>query len=259
MNSTRSMKINQLLQKWPRGTVALHVWLSKQGISWKLAEQYRKRGWIDALGRGAFVRRGDTVTWQGGIYALQTYSSSTIHPGGRTALELQGLAHFLPLGKQSIHLYGSAGERLPAWFREHDWSANIHFTVRALFTGAENAGLTKLQFGDSHILASSPERAILEYLDDVPYPNSFDEALLLMEGLATLRPALLHRLLEACSSVKVKRVFLFLADHVGHRWNRRVDRDGIDLGRGKRVVVRGGRLDATYEITVPSHFVRGAT
>lgn len=254
MDSTRSMKINRLLQKWPRGTVALHSWLSKQGVSPKLAEQYRKREWIDAVGRGAFVRRGDTVRWQGAVFALQQYAGKQIHPGGRTALALQGYGHFLSFGEPVLRLYGKPGARLPAWFRLHDWSVDVRFTATALFADGESS-MSEMPFGEFAILVSSPERAILEYLTDVPDTSTVDEALLLMEGLATLRPGVLQGLLKVCRSVKVKRLFFFIADKAGHPWRKRLRTDTIDLGSGKRVIIRGGRLDTRYGITVPPHLL----
>jgi hypothetical protein len=42
------------------------------------------------------------------VYAIQTASGKRIHPGGRTALELHGLAHFLGLSTRApVYLYGS--------------------------------------------------------------------------------------------------------------------------------------------------------
>jgi hypothetical protein len=61
----------------------------------------------------------------------------------------------------------------------------------------------------------------------------------------------LQKLLEDCKSVKVKRLFFFFADRHNHAWLKRLDRSRIDLGKGKRMLVRGGKLDPTYEITVP--------
>ncbi len=72
-----------------------------------------------------------------------------------------------------------------------------------------------------------------------------------MEGLATLRPDLAQRLLEQCRSVKAKRLFLYLAEQSNHSWFDKLEKAGINLGKGKRVVVKGGRLDTKYNITVP--------
>lgn len=255
MDSPTSMKVNQLLQAWPPGTVAVHPWLKEQGVSRKLAEQYRRRGWIDAIGRGAFIRRGDKVGWPGALYAIQKSGGKRIHPGGRTALELLGLGHFLRLGTRApLHLYGAPGERLPTWYRQHDWGRDVRFTATGLF--GRDLFVTPRSFGAFAIEVSTPERAILEHLDGFQAQTSFEEARGLVEGLTTLRPEVLQTLLETCTSVKVKRLFLYLADLAGHPWRAKLKDKRIDLGRGKRLLVRGGTLDPKYQITVPLETTR---
>ena len=73
----------------------------------------------------------------------------------------------------------------------------------------------------------------------------------MMEGLATLRPGRLQKLLEDCRSIKVKRLFFFFADRHPHAWLKRLDKRTVGLGDGKRMLVRGGKLNKTYQITVP--------
>ena len=251
MDSHNSMKINKVLQAWPKGTVAVHAWLKAQGVSRKLAEQYRRRAWIDAVGRGAFIRRGDNVEWPGAVYAIQSGSGRRIHPGGHTALELHGLAHFLGLSARApVYLYGAPGVRLPTWFRAHDWQHPIRYSATGLFS--KDLGLTPRSFGDFAVDISSPERAVLEYLDGFPEDGSFEEARELVEGLTTLRPEVLQSLLEMCSSVKVKRMFLYLADQAKHPWRAELKDQRIELGSGKRSLVREGKFDARYQITVPA-------
>jgi hypothetical protein len=251
MSASRGEKLNQLLQAWPSGTVALPPFFARQGVTASLTARYRKSGWIDALGRGAFVRRGDKVDWQGAVYALQRHAGKAIQPGGLTALELNGQAHFLRMakGRPEVHLYGPPGERLPSWMREHDWGVLFRYFGQKLFSHSVDVG-QKL-FGGFSLSISSPERAILEVLDGVPEVASFEEARLLMEGLPSLRPGLMQQLLEACTSVKVKRLCLHLADATQMPWRSELVDSRIDLGSGKRQIVRGGRLDARYNITVP--------
>jgi hypothetical protein len=89
----------------------------------------------------------------------------------------------------------------------------------------------------------------------VPEKEPFDDARLLMEGLTTLRPSVLQSLLEDCNSVKAKRLFLSLAESAGHAWLGKLDLARVDLGKGKRVLVKGakgGRLDAKYQIVLPA-------
>ena len=99
-------------------------------------------------------------------------------------------------------------------------------------------------------LISAPERAIFEVLHLVPQEQGFEEARLLMEGLTGLRPKLVQTLLEQCRSIKVKRLFLHLAQRCNHAWVKKLDLKRIKLGSGNRVIVPGGRFDPQYRITV---------
>ena len=51
--------------------------------------------------------------------------------------------------------------------------------------------------------------------------------------------------------MKVKRLFLFFADRHRHAWLKRLEKDTISLGTGKRMLVKGGKLNKAYQITVP--------
>jgi hypothetical protein len=51
----------------------------------------------------------------------------------------------------------------------------------------------------------------------------------------------------------VKRVFSFFADRHQHGWMKRTDRSVVDLGNGKRMLVKRGKLDRAYQITVPEN------
>ena len=98
---------------------------------------------------------------------------------------------------------------------------------------------------------SSPERATLELLDELPDRESFHQVDKLFEGLANLSPHRVENLLARCKNVKVKRLFFYFADRHKHAWLKRIDRTKVDLGKGKRLLVRGGKLDTAYLITVP--------
>ena len=49
----------------------------------------------------------------------------------------------------------------------------------------------------------------------------------------------------------MKRLLFFFADRHQHAWLPRINKDAIDLGKGKRMLVRGGKLNTAYQITVP--------
>ena len=143
-----------------------------------------------------------------------------------------------------------------AWKRARAASPNLNWTPdedKGDRTDTCHDGLVVQPWGHWHwpLTLSSPERAILELLDELPNHETFHQADMLMEGMATLSPRRLQKLLEICRSVKVKRLFLFFADRHPHAWVKRLDKDAITLGTGKRMLVKGGKLNKAYQITVP--------
>jgi len=98
------------------------------------------------------------------------------------------------------------------------------------------------------------EMAIMEMLNEVNDRQSFEHAAQVLEGLTVLRPGVFDALLAACRSIKVKRLFLFWSAHFGYPWSKRLEIPGLDLGSGNRQIVKGGRLDKRFLITVPEDF-----
>nr|WP_263429354.1 type IV toxin-antitoxin system AbiEi family antitoxin domain-containing protein [Nannocystis pusilla] len=88
-------------------------------------------------------------------------------------------------------------------------------------------------------------------LDELPQHESFHQVDMIVEGLRTLSPRRLQKLLVDCRSIKVKRLFFWFAERHRHAWLEHIDRSCIDLGSGKRLLVKGGKLDPKYLITVP--------
>ena len=94
------------------------------------------------------------------------------------------------------------------------------------------------------------ERSVLEMLYLAPDKNSLKEIYQLMEMLNVLKPKLMQELLENCSSIKVKRLFLYIAEKLDYPWFKKIDISKIDLGKGKRVIEKGGKLDKKYNIVI---------
>jgi len=99
--------------------------------------------------------------------------------------------------------------------------------------------------------SSSGSGSAKSTFDDLADHESFHQVDVLMEGLSDLAPRRLQKLLVRCRSVKVKRLFFFFADRHRHAWLKHIERAAIDLGSGKRMLVKEGRYDPTYQITVP--------
>ncbi len=243
--------MNQLLRQWPKATVATQTWLNQLGISSKLADWHVNSGWLERFGPRAFNQPDDKVDWRGGLYALQTQLGMTVHVGARTALELQGQAHFVPMGQKKIALVSDVVEQLPAWFKKSPWEMDVIHYCLTMFESVPDEATTRLDCGGFQILMSSPERAVMEQMRLAQHNEQVEHVYLLMEGLGTLRPSVVQALLESCRSVRVKRLFLWSAEVFKHTWVSRLDMSRIDLGQGKRQVYKGGQFNQKYQITVP--------
>jgi hypothetical protein len=117
--------------------------------------------------------------------------------------------------------------------------------------GEKSNGFTVVDTDKASIIVSAPERAYMEFLDELPKSASYTEAKEIMENMISLRPSMVQHLLENCTSLKVKRLFLHLAEKISHPWFKKLNLEKIDLGSGKRVIFKNGVLDKKYNITVP--------
>ena len=259
MNIRKDKKLNQMIRAIPEGVAVPSTWLSENGYSPQLVRKYVQSGWLTHLGSRVYARPGQPVNWEGVILGLQRLGKLQLHLGGVSALNRQGLAHYLSLsGDAAVNVWGQ--DRAPGWVEQVPLDVRWHFHRRKLFEEDMEESWVKLptQVRDWSIQGSAPERAILEVLCQVDEtPASFSFAAELFEGLTALRPAVVNTLLQSCLHNEAKRLFLFLANHYDYPWMKRVDVDAVDLGRGKRLVTRGGKLDKRYQITVPEAFHAG--
>ncbi|MEE8058822.1 MAG: type IV toxin-antitoxin system AbiEi family antitoxin domain-containing protein, partial [Pseudomonadales bacterium] len=265
-------KLNHLERALPEGLLVDAPWLERSGYYRSLRSHYVAAGWLEQPARSVFRRPRGTVGWEQTVISLQTLLKYPVSVGGRTALELQGYAHYLPQSQKTIHLYGD--KKLPSWVNKLKIEQSFVFHNRlrllpkvdlststtSLFDLSIPGRETNLQGGLRitpwgqwlwPLIISTPERAILELLDELPKYETFHLADVTMEGLVNLSPRRQQALLEETKSVKVKRLFFFFAERHQHRWLKHINRDKIDLGKGKRMLIKGGKLDPTYQITVP--------
>lgn len=258
-------KLNWLQRNLPEGLLVDAAWLESKGFSSALRSKYAAHGWLDQVAHGLYRRpaakmsasaEAEKPRWQHVVISLQMVLGRPFAVGGRTALEQHGFSHYLSLsGPNEIHLYGSG--RPPGWLSRVPVDARLIVHNAAKLFKADSASrqssLVQQPWGHWNwpILMSAPERAILELLDEVPQKETFHQADMLMEGLRNLSPKRLQKLLADCRSVKVKRLFLWFAERHNHGWLKKLDYTAIDLGRGKRMLVRGGTLNKKFNITVP--------
>lgn len=231
------------------GTVLLASWLEKNSISRDLQQYYLKSGWLESYGTGAFKRPNENVRWTGALNSIQRQTELPVHVGGLTSLSLQGLSHYVRMEKEQLYLFSPQYVNLPKWFLNQSWSNQI-VNVKTKFLPT-NSALFEYVLDGLKLQISSPERAILECLYLLPDRFDMVECYQIFEGLSNLRPKILQELLENCNSIKVKRLFLYMASKANHQWLGFVDQSRIDLGTGDRVIVKEGVYISKYKISVP--------
>lgn len=253
------MKLNQLMEHLPYGAVVPQAWLEQHGVTSGKAGRLASSDWLVRVGHGAYGRKGASLSWEGAVFGLQYGQPGVdprIWPGGLTALELAGFAHYLDLGRKTVQLFGKPSVRLPRWFTAAEWCVEIGYSSSDLFDeSVPNDFVEYMPVSSYSFWISTPERAVLEWLNVLSDELLFGDAVVdTFSGLSTLRPARLQSLLERCKSVRVKRVFMVLARESQHAWYERLDCSSMNMGKGKRQVFNGGRLDKEYLVTVPERF-----
>ena len=240
----------------PYGSLAVRNWLMSKGVPRHSIDNWVKSEQLLSLAPGVYKRPEAALTWQGVVASLQRMGMDLV-VGGTSALELHGYAHYLSLSShRTIHLYGY--DRLPAWLNKLGLKEVFKWHGNARLWAASNEALwsdtiISMPWGEQQdgLKVSSAERAICEALSGVPEKISFEHAEQIMQGLTTLSPRRLEVVLHRLKHVKAKRLFFWLAERQGYAWFKKLDPDRFDLGHGKRVIVKGGRLDRKYLITVP--------
>lgn len=276
MGSQDKGKVNRLPDLLGEGLLASTSWLEEHEYSRPLLGKYVESGWLESPVRGVYRRPGPPLKWQHVVASLQLLHESYVHVGGRTALVQRGLGHYVQMTRTPpILLYGP--EVLPSWVNKLGLKERFEARPDAMFgvlrawrdengvlrdfddravdaRKLDEMGLREVPWGawDWKLVHSTEERAILELLQDVPGRESIYEADVLLQGLGNLRPQRLMALLKSCASVKVKRLFLALAERHGHAWFRHLEPDKLDLGSGKRMLVPGGKLHPKYLVTLPA-------
>ena len=217
---------------------------------------------MQRIGQGIYQRAGERANWLGGVRLLQEELQKPFYVSGRTALELEGHAHYAPLSKTPmVFLTTYEKHRLPIWFKKTNFGCDFNIMNSKLFSDKFFA-INKSKILNNYlsetgfkIKISCRELAILELLNILDLSHSFETAENYMSGLVGMRKSILQPLLENCRSVKVKRLFLYLSERIGHSYIEQIDVTRIDLGKGKRQLVKvNAKLDKKYQITVPKGY-----
>lgn len=241
-------KINNLRQQIPSNGIILTSWLEKSGFNRNEVYDYMESGWLQRISIGVYQFTGDTPTLYGILASYQKQIGLKYHIGAASALELKGFSHYIAMGKPTAVVFSPVRPPLPKWLNDADLDMNLaEVATKVLGT----IGIEQMDYQEQILTVSSPERAIMECILLSPSRYDLMDVYYLMEMLTSLRSALIQQLLENCTSVKVKRMFLYMAEKAHHRWFAKLDLSKISLGSGTRSFAKGGVKVNTYDIVIP--------
>lgn len=239
--------INKLLCLGLPNGLYFSKWLNNNGYSNQLIKHYKDSGWLESLCHGVFYRKGEKLNNYACLQSYNEQLNKTCRVGAHSALELYGNFHYVPMGHQRIYLFDTKYSK-PNWIK-----ANIFVDTFSYFT-TETFSLIKskkVSVGEYEVLASCPELAFLECLFLCPTYYDLLDVYYIMETLDTLNPNTLQELLSKTKNLKVKRLFLYMAEKANHYWYNMLDLRNIDLGTGKMQIVPNGVYIPKYKITIP--------
>ena len=155
--------------------------------------------------------------------------------------------HYVPMGKPLL-MVAHGKQRIPEWIRTDVFDRVIKTFSTDTFPEPQVTTIVK---DGVDLPVSTPEQAFLECLLLAPQQYSYMDLYYIMEQLTTLRPDMVQRLLETTKSLKVKRMFLYMAEKAGHYWYDTLDTSKMELGTSKLQLATTGAYISKYKITVP--------
>ena len=248
MGIEKGNKLNLLLQKTNPGGVYFSSWLKENGYSDQLVKKYRDSGWFSLLSKGVMYRTGDKLNVFSVLESYNGQLNKNFHIAAHSALELSGFNHYIPMGKPLLMISHSNTEHVPSWLKNGGFDRTLKFFSTETFSKPH---LTYFSSDYPHLQISVPEQAFFECLLLAPKQYSYMDLYYIMEQLTTLRPDILQTLLENTDNLKVKRMFLYMAEKAGHYWFNSLDVDKIELGSSKFQLAENGVYIPKYKITIP--------
>lgn len=248
MSLESTNKLNKLLQNSQEGMLFFSKWLNKMGYSDQLLLRYRQSGWLTGVSKGVMARNNKTLSAVGALSSLNEQLDKSYTIAAHSALESAGFTHFVAMGKPTLMVRRKKEEVVPAWMRKCEFDKNFYLFTSEAFETDESYLYND---GNFKTLTSSAEQAFLECLVLAPKFYTFMDLYYIMEQMTTLRIDVLQRLLERCTSNKVKRMFLYMASKANHYWFSKLDLDKIELGNGKYKLCSDGVYVSQYKITIP--------
>lgn len=251
MDISNQSKIRKLLVERPTEGLLFSDWLTKNGYSNQLLKTYRDSGWLKTLCRGVMYVPNSKMDTLSAVASYNKQMDGRLHVAAHSALELFGFNHYVPMGKPLLYVYHPK-PNVPHWTTFDVFDRVIKPFSTDTFS---KQMVTEIDYNNAKLLVASPEMAFLECLLLAPNQYSYMDLFYIMEQLTTLRHEVVQDLLENTKSLKVKRMFLYMAEKANHYWFSMLDLKTVDLGTSKLQLAKNGSYISKYKISVPKELV----
>lgn len=240
-------KIDSLLRMGTKNGLYFSEWLKKNGYSDQLVSKYRQSGWLTSLAKGVMYRTGDELSAYAALACYDNQLNKKLRIAAHSALEIYGFNHYVPMGKP-ILMVAYSKQSIPDWMGSDFFDRSIKPFETNMFVKTYT---NKVSVEGIELLASSPEQAFMECLLLSPERYNYMDLFYIMEQLTSLRAEVVQALLETIKNIRVKRIFLYMAEKAGHYWFDMLDMEKINIGTSKLQLVENGVYNSKYKITVP--------
>lgn len=242
-------KINKLLAEGTHNGLYFSSWLAAHGYSPQLMLQYQKTGWFTMLNRGIYYRSGEQPTAYAAVASSVRQTDVNLRFAAHSALELQGIMHFVPMGKPRAMVTTSKRHKLN-WLQSDIFDRTFTYFQTPQLAQADTEFVP---YGELQLPVSPQELAVLECLFLAPKHYSYLDVYMLLEQMSGLRPNVVQSLLENTTSQRVKRLFLYMAEKSQYDWFQSIDVSKIDLGGSVlQLTEQNGSFISKYNMVVPT-------
>ena len=193
--------------------------------------------------------------WLKLIDILQNELNLDVYPGGYSAMVGWHHRHHSILNPLRERLYGTDVYKVPKELLKGDWQRKFNFYKNDFFP--KKLGIDKIKTRGYQLKIPSLERSLLEMVYDIDNRTTIDSVFVYFLDLPEINPKLFQQLLERCTSEKVKRFGLFLAEETFYDYFKEMDTTNIRLNLKENLDVTDGHRFPNhvpkYNIEVPGH------
>lgn len=247
-----NMKIN-LEERLKPGYLVNRKALYSYGLTRPDVDYYVRSGFLISIAHGVYYRKSDyQLNWMEIVASLADLGYQG-HVGGVSAVRESGLEHFVNMSDSQTPINLFSGKALPEWLNDKLFTVQLTTTKQPWLNELPDLAYRSHTFGqwNREIKYATIELALLEQLVNAKSETEIVAIDRQLEGMANLSPTRLNQLLLLCPSVKAKRLLGWLLERHNHAWIKHINWDNVNIGKGKRSIIKGGRYNDQWQITVP--------